>query len=306
MRRFTTLAVLLGSILIVPLSALAATEISDGSVKGLYHLEDEVDSSGNGHTLTNTGSVTFPAGLLDNGASFSGSNDLSNSTADAFFTTWANQLSLSAWVKFTDVTASNYMVLAQDASDYSGPQLRYRNISGHKKFIFEIDSNLSSLMVTTYQDGIVNGQWYHIVVTYDGGSDVSGLKIYFDGVLQTPNETSNTSLGTFSTMSLVLGASNAGGDPRHFSGMLDEVVLTNAVISSSTVTSLWNGGSGSEVCITSGCGGSTPTSTPTSTASTSLNASDALDWLLFFIIEFVFTLSIVGLFVILIARIFNI
>jgi hypothetical protein len=100
--------------------------------------------------------------------------------------------------------------------------------------------------------GIVNGQWHHVVVSYDGDATTDRLNVFFDGqevtgfdknaftgVLQSADST--TAADSPFTLGLARPDGNNWGD---FSGTLDEFAAWNSVIGASDVADLYNGGAG--------------------------------------------------------------
>src|SRR5437016_448508 len=99
---FSFMALLLSSRL-----AHAALEISDGSVRALYHLENTSDSSGKGYTLTNNNGVTFVPGLLGNAATGGSSNTSSYLSVASDVGIKGGSMSISAWFNQTTPNATN-------------------------------------------------------------------------------------------------------------------------------------------------------------------------------------------------------
>jgi hypothetical protein len=73
-------------------------EISDGSVRALYHLEDLTDSSGNNFTLVNNNSSTFENGKFNNAGTMNNTNQFFTAP-NALFPWDTNQWSISLWFK---------------------------------------------------------------------------------------------------------------------------------------------------------------------------------------------------------------
>ena len=80
--------------------------------------------------------------------------------------------------------------------------------------------------------------WHHLFVTYDGSSKSSGIKIYFDGKLQTFLEITHDNLDdTIRTdQSLVVGRRKAGG--KVFTGSIEDVRVYNRQLTQEEVTAL--------------------------------------------------------------------
>src|SRR5437667_77580 len=90
-----------------PHVAQAAYEISDGSVRALYHLEDTTDGSGNGYTLTNNNGATFVPGLLGKAATGGSPNVGSYLSLASDVGIGGGTVSISAWFKQTIAAPTN-------------------------------------------------------------------------------------------------------------------------------------------------------------------------------------------------------
>ena len=101
-------------------------------------------------------------------------------------------------------------------------------------------------VAATYNNNI----WYHLIITYDGSSAVSGLKMYVDGI-EPPTVVPGT--GTLITGSML----NAGtfqigstdGPTPWWYGRLDEVVVYDKKLSPEEVTFRYHGGNGRETFV---------------------------------------------------------
>lgn len=261
MRNYTIAAVLVGSFLIFS-PVLAAVEISDGSVKALYHLEDTVDSSGNGNNLTNNNSVTFSAGKLSNGATTGASNstkDLVKASSLGIVTT----TTINVWYK--NITAVN-----GDGSDvlalYSNtvPRRKFQIYSwndGTTHTRFSSGSSADDNCGVNVTHTLSTSDYEMLTVTYNG-STVEG---FINGVSQGTNSCSGTQ-GSGSDFFAIFSRNSQAA--TYASGYADEVLVVDKVLSTSTIAALYNSGAGAEVCVTVGC--ATPSSTPSSTTWTQI------------------------------------
>ena len=91
--------------------------------------------------------------------------------------------SISAWIKFDTVGAT--AVIAQKYSSYPNGEYRLYKSGATGKIVFRIISGNQELnrrgRATNDIDSLV-GQWLHVVSTYNGNSNYSGIKIYINGV----------------------------------------------------------------------------------------------------------------------------
>ncbi|HET9410040.1 MAG TPA: FG-GAP-like repeat-containing protein [Candidatus Sulfotelmatobacter sp.] len=233
-------------------SSNSYVEISDGSAKALYHLEDTSDSSGNGHTLTNNASTTFNPGILHNAADF-GANNTTKYLNDGGLGINGGSISVNSWFKVTTApTGQAEIATESDATNnvtYYFPV--YDGTSGKKLICGRSKQNVGE-DDATYTHDFGTGSWHMATCVYDGSS----IYLYADNVLQaSASSTGNGSSGGYSCDGIGAGAkSGSGCDARQFSGLVDETVFTNSALSTSTINNLWNSGSGKEACTTSGCG----------------------------------------------------
>jgi len=257
MLRFTIAAVF-GSLLLFS-SVHAAVEISDGSVKALYHLEDEVDSSGNGLNLTNS-SAAFGTGKLSNSASISPASDyLANTSVNSLKLATS---SLAFWIKSTN--SANVCAISQAGSgDY-----KYGiSVNSGKLEVTQYNAAASADRTIAGATTISNGVWYHVVV--DMNSDL--LRLWINGAYETSSAAS-LSWNINSNAAFRIGTRADGCS--NFVGEIDEFVIVSGNLSTSTRDALYAAGAGSEICISVGCGAS---STPSSTSGDATSTIAAID-----------------------------
>lgn len=222
----------------VPKPEKTKYEISDGSVKALYHLEDIADSSGNGYDLVNASSVSFVGGKFANSAHFNGSNYLSR----PIFYTATNNFTYVAWVYVANLETNgtffeNALITGQIGLGIGGSTLA--------------DTDTGNNLVGVY-GGVAwlpSGQaigigWHLVGLVRDSGI----TKFFLDG-------TQVGSVFIDSPMSPSLGDFAIGrGDISFFKDKIDEMAVIDKVLSVSDWTNLYNNGSGLEICVTPECG----------------------------------------------------
>jgi len=83
---------------------------------------------------------------------------------------------------------------------------------------------------------IVAGAWTHLIVTYNGNSDVSGINMYFDSVKSTTSTVRNGLSATILTSaSCTFFADQIGTTP--FNGIADDVAIYATVLTSAQASS---------------------------------------------------------------------
>jgi len=154
--------------------------------------------------------------------------------------------SVSFWMRGDAISGTDTLFSKQDQS------VSFRGLN-----IYTSSSRIYVSLVNTWSANAIwsygtttlsNATWYNIVVTYDGSSDESGLKIYLNGSAETMNNLTNglnatTNIGNLAPM--LIGARDAGALP--FDGNIDEVSLIASELSAADVTAIYGGGSPSSM-----------------------------------------------------------
>jgi hypothetical protein len=191
----------------------------------------ELDSDG-------TGAVAFENRW---GASFDGSNDYLDcgGNANFSFTDGAGNdsaFSVSTWVKL------NSNVKARVAA--KGNLEWLFGTSSSNKLILYLWSNDSTAGWIAQQETttLATGAWHHIVATYDGSNNASGIKLYRAGSLVTM---SNASTGSYAGMASQQGSLRIGQweypPGSVMNGLVDEVAVFDYELSSSQVSDMYIG-----------------------------------------------------------------
>jgi len=94
----------------------------------------------------------------------------------------------------------------------------------------------------TYNDG----NWHHLVVTYDGSSSASGVKMYVDGSQVSLTILKDTLSETIQVdIDLLIGGWGSAQQPRLlFKGLIDELLIYTRVLSSDDIAIRYNSGNG--------------------------------------------------------------
>jgi len=255
MPRYTILAssIIIFGLFSVAVANATSLEIYDGSVVGLYHLEDVVDSSGNGYNLTNNNSVTFVSGLLSNAASttraLSQDLDIGNDMGIN-----GNAISFSAWVKPTSQpgTDERYLIAWQSDLDPNTEYylIEYYDIAGTKGLRGYRQKHGVGGSGASAAQTLTTDTWYHIVMTYDQAD----IKVYVNNSLLATGSATGTAAAALVEEFAIGSQYGSGAATDFFNGLIDEVVVFNTGIDTDTITALYNNGAGIEVCTTVGCG----------------------------------------------------
>ena len=209
-----------------------------------YYKLDEV--SGNaidvvgGYTLTNTGTMTYGAAKIRNGAVTATGKYLSGNSIDP--DSYNSGLSISFWYKFVPASTAYDFVGWGQAGSWGGVSVYYEVTSGKIWFRFGIGSN------NDHNSGIAaaNGVWTHVVITH-AGSGANKDIIYINGVAA--SFTGGTLANSNATFSIGL---NIVAGTVVLAGSVDEVGIWGRVLTATEVKELYSNGGANQYPFASG------------------------------------------------------
>lgn len=148
-----------------------------------------------------------------------------------------DSFSISAWVKFGNTATNRSIVSNIDAGTgielrvLTPENIRFILVQGGGNYIY-VDTSFLSI-----------DTWHHVVATYDGSNNVSGINVYIDGSLDNDsNGTSGTITSISNSESLIIGARPNLSGAYEYAGNIDEVAIFDSALSSSDVTTIYNSG----------------------------------------------------------------
>jgi hypothetical protein len=160
--------------------------------------------------------------------------------------TGADELSISAWYKTT--TNATQLIVAKWANQ--SPFNGYALFLVGKELRFFIGSFVGNAYINVKSNSInslIDGNWHHVVLTYDGSRASSGVKIYVDSTeisLNIIRDVAPDGVSDYSSyQDFMIGVrGNASNIGLPFDGNIDEVSYFNSELSASDVTSIYNSG----------------------------------------------------------------
>lgn len=208
------------------------------------------ESSGNAadahgsNTLTNNGTTPFVAAKINNGADLEAGSSQSFSITDGSQSglDFSTALSFAMWFKPESQPPAVYFPLVRKSSQPGQEAYTFSySVSGGANLRISVDAtgNGTSTDTLTVSQTLSNATFYHIVVTWDGGTKTA--KFYVDGSQVGGDQTGTNVASIFnSSADFVLGA-----DGTFFTdGVMDEVGAWSRVLTSGEASSLYNGGAG--------------------------------------------------------------
>ena len=191
----------------------------------------DLSRSGNSSELKGP---TFNSG---NGGSivFDGTNDYVEIQNQIQFDQ-TDPFTLSSWVKSSNV--SNELIINNENILYTGYRL---NINVNANIEIGLRNSISDDIAIETLNRIYANTWYHIVGTYDGTRNVSGMKIYINGVEEDTNTISNTlTSSTLSNQQTLLGIRRLSPPSDPLRGNIANVQIYNRALSTIEITQNYN------------------------------------------------------------------
>jgi hypothetical protein len=148
--------------------------------------------------------------------------------------------SLSAWVKRGGTGVNDTIISKMESSGNFRGYLLFISSTNLVKFVLRNVNTSSNRLFVDSTSTITDTNWHHILMTYDGSSSVSGVKIYIDGVSDTLTTSGTLSATTLNSSPFNIGARNSNS--LFATATIDEVSVFNTELSSSDVTSIYNSG----------------------------------------------------------------
>jgi hypothetical protein len=154
--------------------------------------------------------------------------------------------SLECWFKTSVVGGLNHLLSKmENAGNFRGWALRVN--SGKVEFVLSSifggvgQSMLRMRTVNDFNDGI----WHHAIITYDGSSLATGVRVYIDNISRALVTVVDNLLSTIINATNLNFAARTGG-AYAYSGELDEIVIWAKELTQEEVTYRYNNGTGRE------------------------------------------------------------
>jgi len=194
--------------------------------------------------------VSYGGGVVCDSFVFDGVDD-GISIADAPRLHQSEQLSVELWIQGIAheqdfwISGTGGFVTFVDKShaggDSTGWYLQNMLTSGFLEFgVYRVDGTVAS---ATSQINVLDGDWHHIVTTYDGAT----ARVYADGNLQYENSFAPGLIAQNErpiNIGFWNGGAAGGGASRFFRGRIDEVSVYSRALSEAEIDSIHDAGSG--------------------------------------------------------------
>jgi len=166
-------------------------------------------------------------------------------------------ISISVWIKTTmttggDATNIGYIVAKDDVGSARDFSLIYRG-TGYTKIYFSFFSAGGTATSLGSSAGLIaDGEWHHVLATWDGTTDSNKVQIFIDGSLDTQMTANDTGIRSSTGTNLTLGGADGGSPPtRPFIGSIDDVAIFSND-QSANVATIFNSGVPTDLSAESG------------------------------------------------------
>ncbi|RLD09488.1 MAG: hypothetical protein DRI44_08360 [Chlamydiae bacterium] len=211
-----------------------------------FHLDEAtgstvIDSGPSGYNGTPVNNPTSITGKLGGALSFNGTNQYTKHGNVLNFNA-TDPFSIEFWMKTTSTNTHLIISKAVDGGTYRGWYvMQIGNTIYFRLFSDAASAGIKCNASATLSDG----NWHHVVITYDGSCNANNVKFYVDNVLRTTSVTMNSLSPTDDTTNTVdFQLSGRDGTNYLYTGELDEVVIYDYAVDSSWVNYRWNAGNG--------------------------------------------------------------
>ena len=163
----------------------------------------------------------------------------------------ADPFSISAWFRSTFTGSAEKIIFSKQGS---GNDFGYRMAIQSNQVRFHLSAGAggnrleirSSTVITPNDDA-----WHHVVCTYDGSGNDTGVNIFYDNVqLSTTSNGSSSISGTTQT-TVQAQYSGRNGTTNEWQGFLDELSVFNKALSIGEASELYNSGTPGNIATSS-------------------------------------------------------
>ena len=199
-------------------------------------------SPANNGTMINMSTTTSPvAGISGQALKF---DNNSQSYVDAGKQSSLNNLgpmTISMWVNPKSYSFNAGILASKSAIStfaWDGWLFYFFNSSGYVRFQVSYDADATTISRNS-SAGINLNKWQHVVVTWDGSSSPTNIRIYFNNVDVSAGTSGSGSIRDNDSLSS-FGIGGNTSDIRNFNGLIDEVRVYNRALTASEIQALYN------------------------------------------------------------------
>jgi hypothetical protein len=199
------------------------------------------DSHGSNDSTTEIGITYGTTGKIDDSITSTSGDYVS--MGDVLDFDYNEPFTFSAWLKQAS-DATGFQVWCSKYQRLPNRGYVFGRFNNNFTFNLRQNDSFNRLDMTSSLSGAAADGWYHLVITYDGSADPTGVKFYKNGVVDTSPTTNYDTLTTTTTNTGAFNISSRQNGNSSWVGDIDELGVWNVELSSSDVSDLYNSGSG--------------------------------------------------------------
>ncbi len=208
-----------------------------GGLVAWWQLDDgsgsaAIDSSGNGLDGILVGDPSWAAGIVGGALEFDGDGDYINVGKDPAFDI-TNQITVAAWIKVGSFQGEWQNIIAKGDTSWRLQRYLDKNTLEFACTGVVVPGTKWSNILGTVE--VNDGQWHHVVGTYDGAQ----ICLYVDGTLDVSSKTIGGSI-KINDHAVLIGE-NAEKPERFWNGLIDDVRVYNYGLSADEVAAIYAG-----------------------------------------------------------------
>lgn len=205
------------------------------ALRAFWRLSDLTDSSGNGQTLTNVGSVQFvSSGRVGNAAQWNSPKTVTQYLTRTVAGTWSGNFSVSGWFFPRSFTNESFKIAYTFGSSNGARLAPYIEQNGNLRLI------TNTTVPAQINTPMGFNAWHHVVLVKSG----SNVLVYLNGNYINQVSFTTTLSGT---MFLGIGNDQTGGTTFLFEGQIDAFGVWSRALTALEVSTLFNSGNGLEL-----------------------------------------------------------
>jgi len=218
----------------------AGAGLTDG-LQAYYPLDgnfnDTTDGAHHGTLLSDPSTAPFVDGIIGEAAEFDGQSGTGVDTGTWNPSEETGELSVSCWARWRSDGASTWQGLVAKRDGWADGETYWHLECTPDSLYFERWGASGAW----YGQGLGEGQWRHVCVTYDG----TNATLYLDNTV-VASGSNMVGFGKKPDAHVVFGCVDGGGG-NPFPGALDEIAIWNRTLSPAEVDILYNNGNGTSL-----------------------------------------------------------
>lgn len=230
-------------------NAFASYEISDNSVKALWHFDgDSVDSSGNSHNGTDT-NTSYPTSSILNQSLFVSGAGYVMVSSSTDFNKGSSEFSEICWLKRNATGTVQWILGNIDSIGNETEDWRFNSDNTFRWLA--VNSSTGAYVWVNSATSFTDSNWHLFIVQ----REVDTVRYYFDNVLDSNSVNLSGITLQKNVNDLGIGRGGSWGSD-YYKGYFNECFFLNRSLTSQEMIDIYNSGSGQEICVSSGCAGS--------------------------------------------------